>query len=265
MYLTIPSQSDCCRTWLAAVKAVRAEVGNEAINVIMDVSVPAVADGSSQAVLPMVDRFLSDAGAKPLMTVANTIFPTGLYQRHGRAGLYKAFHDRLLPKVRKSCNWTGYYFERMTAHTCVDGETINPLDDVIRRLGNPAVKARHKFEMTLFDPTMDISTFDPERDLNDSPYGGQCLSHLSFKIVGKDRKLTLTAYYRNHYYVEKLLGNLIGLTNLLTYVAQESGLQPGSLTILSGHAKVDTPRKTRIGEIDDLLAAASRVLLLEDT
>jgi hypothetical protein len=45
--------------------------------------------------------------------------------------------------------------------------------------------------------------------------------------------------YRNHYYVEKLLGNLIGLGRLLQFVADESGIAMGSLTILSTHATVD--------------------------
>lgn len=264
MYLTIPSQPDCCRAWLAAVQGVRAETGNEAINVILDVSEPVVSEGSSAAIIPLVEHFLSEAGVKPLTTVANTIFPSGIYQRHGRAGLYDAFHNRLLPKVRKSCNWTGYYFERMTAHVCADGESINPLDDIIRRLGDSAVKARHKFELTMFDPTLDISTFDPGRDLNDSPYGGQCLSHLSFKVVGKNKRLSLTAYYRNHYYIEKLLGNLIGLTELLRYVAKEAGLQAGSLTILSGHAVIDTPRDKKMRDVDQLISNASEAIKLDN-
>ena len=56
----------------------------------------------------------------------------------------------------------------------------------------------------------EISLFDPGRDVTDSPYGGQCLSFLSFhlKSAGPSAPKTvlLTAQYRNHFYLEKLLG-----------------------------------------------------------
>lgn len=55
---------------------------------------------------------------------------------------------------------------------------------------NGSVKALNKFE---------LSVSDPIRDVDNSPYGGQCLSFLSFKIMpGTPRKVILTAQYRNH-------------------------------------------------------------------
>ena len=78
---------------------------------------------------------------------------------------------------------------------------------------------------------------------------------MSFKIVpGSPRKVTLTAQYRNHYYVEKLLGNLIGLGRLMAFVARETGLEVGPLTVVSTHAKIDQPGGATRGEIKALLA-----------
>lgn len=38
------------------------------------------------------------------------------------------------------------------------------------------------------------------------------MRHLSFKLAGKaEKKLLLTVTYRNDFYIDKLLGNLIGL------------------------------------------------------
>jgi hypothetical protein len=92
----------------------------------------------------------------------------------------------------------------------------------------------------------EISLFDPERDVTGSIYGGQCLSFLSFHLIpGTPRTVLLTAQYRNHYYVEKLLGNLIGLGRLMAFVARETGATVGSLTVLSTHAQIDTPKATR--------------------
>ena len=126
----------------------------------------------------------------------------------------------------------------------------NPLWDIVTRMRDPSVRSRNKFELALFDPA---------RDLDRSPYGGQCLSFLSFKLLaGSPNILTLTAFYRNHYYIEKLLGNLIGLGQLMAFVAEEADLSVGSLTILSSHATIDLPKtcaggSTTRNEIKSLL------------
>ena len=44
-------------------------------------------------------------------------------------------------------------------------------------------------------------------------------------LAGRAKTLALTAMYRNHFYIEKLLGNLVGLGRLMSFVARESGLR----------------------------------------
>jgi hypothetical protein len=171
-------------------------------------------------------------------TIANTIMPAALYRLHGHPKFIKVFHDQVLPKVGKDGKWSGYYFERMTA-------APDQLSTQIDRLRKASTRALHKFELSLFSP---------ERDVDDSPYGGQCLSFLSFHVIpGTPRTLLLTAQYRNHYYVEKLLGNLIGLGRLMQFVAAETKSQVGSLTVVSTHAKIDQPSSCKRKDITDLL------------
>jgi hypothetical protein len=62
---------------------------------------------------------------------------------------------------------------------------------------------------------------------------------------GEERRLALTALYRNHFYIEKLLGNLIGLGRLMAFVAKESGVAAGPLTVISTHAQIDTVNSSR--------------------
>ena len=110
-----------------------------------------------------------------------------------------------------------------------------------------------------------MSLFSTERDIDNSPYGGQCLSFLSFKLLpGKEKKLTLTAQYRNHYYIEKLLGNLIGLARLMAFVATEGGVGVGPLTILSTHAVVDAPKGSRRSDVNKLLSDCQTAKKLDD-
>jgi hypothetical protein len=105
------------------------------------------------------------------------------------------------------------------------------------------VMARHFrniYELTISDPTLDIPIYDPERDAG-PVMNRQCLSFLSFKL-DHDNRLMLTAVHRNHYYVERLLGNLIGLARLMAFVSNEAGVTVGPLTIVSTHAVIDAPK-----------------------
>lgn len=249
MYLPIPSQPDCVSAWREAVRAVDAAPGREAYNVVIDIADPLSGTSPDDPRVAVVDAFLQPY-EKSVETVANTIFPIYFYYRYGAPDFFAKFTNRVLNKVRKTCRWSGYYFERMIRVPGASGESINQLWEIVERMKNPAVKANNKFELSLFDP---------ERDVDDSPYGGQCLSFLSFKLLPGDPKtLTLTAMYRNHYYVEKLLGNLIGLGRLMEFVAREAGLKVGSLTVISTHAVIDQPKakglKATRPQIDAMIA-----------
>jgi hypothetical protein len=245
MYLPVPSQPDCATAWREAVRLVDGAPGHEAYNVVIDVADPTVNATRTHPGVAVVDDFLT-ARDKSVETVANTIFPAALYHRHGAPAFFDVFRTKVLPKVRRSERWSGYYFERMINFPVAAGEPPNQLWDIVERMRNGQVRALNKFELSLFDPV---------RDVDNSPYGGQCLSFMSFKVVpGAMRTLTLTAVYRNHFYIEKLLGNLIGLGRLMVFVGRETGLQVGALTVVSTHAEVDLPNRARRSEIAAMLA-----------
>ena len=245
MYLPIKPHRTCASAWLEAASAVNAAHGHEAYNVIMDIAEPLIETTIDRKIMDLVDSLLINHGEIPLQSVANTIFPQALYRRYGAPQFIELFNDKLLPKLRRNDRWTGYYFERMTRYPTRDSKPLNPLWDIVERIKDKKNKSRNKFEVTLFDP---------ERDLDNSPYGGQCLSFLSFKIIhSPEESLALTAQYRNHYYIKKLLGNLIGLGRLMAFIAAEAQIGVGPLTILSTHACVDTPKGCGRTDINALL------------
>ena len=256
MYLPVPPQPDCASAWREAVRAVGRAPGRSAYNVIIDVADPTAAATRQDGRIAVVDDFLRGC-AKPVETVANTIFPAALYHRHGAPAFFGVFRDQVLVRVRRSARWSGYYFERMTHVPVSGGEPINQLWDNICRMRDRKVKALNKFELSLFDPA---------RDVDASPYGGQCLSFLSFKVLpGATRRLILTAQYRNHFYIEKLLGNLVGLGRLMAFVAGETGLAIGPLTVVSTHAVIDRPGRASRQAITAMIsrfdqAAAGRIV-----
>lgn len=236
MYLAVPSQLDCVSAWREAVRLVDAQPGHEAHNVLLTIANPTAGAALSDARVSAVNDFLL-VHEKSIRTISNTIFPEALYRRYGAPDFFERFEEKVLPSVRRNEKWSGYYFERMI--NWPGSPMDNPLWDIVKRMRDPSVRARNKFELALFDPA---------RDVDRSPYGGQCLSFLSFKLsAGSPATLNLTAFYRNHYYVEKLLGNLIGLGQLMSFVAKEAGLAIGSLTILSSHATVDLPKSCAAG------------------
>ena len=74
----------------------------------------------------------------------------------------------------------------------------------------------------------------------------------------KPKTLLLTAQYRNHYYIEKLLGNLIGLGRLMAYIAKETETQVGNLTVVSTHATIDLPQSASRQDFLDLIERCQR-------
>lgn len=234
MYLPIPSQPDCASAWREAVRAVDDRPGHAAYNVIIDIADPIANATLANPRVAVVDEFLSGY-EKSVEAVANTIFPAGLYRRYGAPAFFDIFRDNVLKKVRRSERWSGYYFERMIQYPVAEGDPPNQLWDIVERLKSENVRALNKFELSLFDPV---------RDVDNSPYGGQCLSFMSFKVIpGTEKTLTLTAMYRNHFYIEKLMGNLIGLGRAMDFVAHEAGIKVGALTVISTHAEIDQPRR----------------------
>jgi hypothetical protein len=245
MYLPVPPQPDCASAWREAVRVVDAEPHHEAYNVIIDVADPTANANRQDARVAVVDDFLSSSD-RSVETVANTIFPAGLYYRHGAPGFFDVFRERVLPKVRRSERWSGYYFERMIDYPVPAGEAPNQLWDIVERMQSEQVRALNKYELSLFDPV---------RDVDNSPYGGQCLSFMSFKIIpGLERTLTLTAMYRNHFYIDKLMGNLIGLGRLMAFVGREADLRVGALTVISTHAEIDLPDRGRRSDLAAMIA-----------
>jgi hypothetical protein len=234
--------------WREAVRLVDAEPGHEAYNVIIDIANPVGRSTMADPVVAEVSAFLERHEELPIETIANTIFPSGLYRRHGAPLFFDRFRENVLPKVRRTGKWSGYYFERMMQLPQPNGKPVNQIWDIVQRIRDPKVKAKNKFELLVFDPT---------RDVNGSPYGGQCMSYASLKLVGSGalRRVVMTVLYRNHYYSEKLLGNIIGLGRLLEFVAKESEVRLGPLTIVSTHAVIDCPGTSTRAHLTKLLEA----------
>src|SRR5580700_4812135 len=99
MYTPIPPQPTNAQAWLAAASAVQ-DAGGEAHNVVIDIADPLATMGPDDAIFTAVDQFLRKHRVNTVAGVANTIFPQGLLDRHGPAGLYDAYNE-ILPRMKQ--------------------------------------------------------------------------------------------------------------------------------------------------------------------
>jgi thymidylate synthase len=224
--------------WLAAVEHLDGLPKGEDFDVILHVAQPTVLTAEDRRIYDEVDSFLTVHGAFSVHTVAETIFPLDEYQRNGARGVFDSYPEKLrgIQKARDDGNW-GSYSYRMLRQKDAAGATFNPLEDMLKK-----IKAHHRyrasFELSQGHPFEDeIPIYDPVTDRK-RLYGGPCLSHLSIKV--HDGLLRFNATYRSHYYVRRLLGNLVGLGRLQFFLAHEAGLRVGALTINSTFARLDT-------------------------
>jgi thymidylate synthase len=215
-------------TWLSAVDVLHTQGSQyDLIAEVSDTAEP------STVFVDAINALLVQSGHQSLDAVANTIFPQWLAESStARVELYDRY-NRLLPLLRKlRGNRHGTYFGRMIAYPPAG---FNQLEHTAVSLSREeAIRGlRHAFELMLYAPGVDSR-----------PMGFPCLSAISIHREGP--RLRLAATYRNQYYFERALGNLIGLSRLQRWLAREAGLAPGILTMHAFHAELDaTESQTR--------------------
>lgn len=257
-------EDNIVEAWIAALEHLQQSPRHEDFNVILEIRSPRELSDRHRAIGAHVNKFLTGHGVQALHTVANTIFPADLYRRFGKQGVFEHYPEQVYPRIRKCPkNSWGTYVHRMVRRINPNGVTVNPLENVVRRLitelnggGNPK---RARYELNLVDPFVDISTSDPTLSGDEKAMGGPCLSHLSFKLR-EGSTIALTAFYRSHYYVERALGNLLGLSNLQAFVAKECGLEVGPLTCISSMAKIESSKQWNFTEVARLIRECKGLL-----
>jgi len=243
--------------WLQALNLLATMEARCAYNVILDIEDPIILPPVDKQIVELVDELLVAHDKHPVATVAGTIFPASHYRQRGARGVLEDFPNKVYPKIKKS--W-GTYAGRMLTRRDRSGQETRPLEVIIRKLRQQTSHSAPKraiYEVSLIDVFADLPIYDPALDAKRA-MNQPCLAHLSFKLR-EDRGLMLTALYRNHYYVERALGNLIGLSQLLYFVARESGLEPRGLVCHSTFARLDFDGGWTVGEINSLLEKCNRL------
>jgi hypothetical protein len=237
----------CVDAWLQACDFLLSDEAEDwrAYNVVLEVARPIELPAADRAIVGLVDRFLTTRGGLPVNSVVNTIFPALMYQRYGANKLAERYLTEVCPGLKRHSEWRwGTYAERLFQRLDPSGKDIKPLETLVQKLRTQLSlpgPQRAAYELSAVDVFADIPIYDPVLDRN-RPIGGPCLAHLSVKLTA-DRRLMLTGFYRSHFYVQRALGNLLGLAHLQNFIAKETGLEMGPLVCHSSMAQLELQTK----------------------
>ncbi len=201
--------------WVSAAR--RLKTDGDQHGLMLHIEGPADFLPGEDDVVCRVDAFLRENDKCSVSTVANTIFPAALDRGDGIKALTDRYMGVYERRMHRQGEW-GRYFQRMVAWPTGSGKgasTVNQLAENIRIL-----REMRRGEAKFFGNVTEIALFDPARDLR-KKMNRQCLSFIELKPErdGNVWRLSMMAVYRNHYYVQRTLGNLIGLGRLLKFSA----------------------------------------------
>jgi len=236
----------------AWAKAFLATLTNAEVSPLV-VTVSGFNDGSAVEIAAIRDALDADLQGRlgfDSNTVANTIFPSSLWNpRRPRRHLFERYR-RILPQIR-ACrlpgrrthpNHYGIYFERLIAYR---GQS-NQLENII----STHKKGNHRFS------GLQASVFDPDADFTDQRIRGfPCLQQVGFLTL-PGKKLAVVGFYPKQHLYERGYGNYLGLCRLGHFMAREMGLELARMTCFIGAAVLGKTKPAQLCQLSQAIRGA---------
>ncbi|NOJ40563.1 hypothetical protein [Bradyrhizobium australiense] len=220
--------ADPVQAWKSGGQVLLSSSPHAIQNLITEIEAPTVVDEE------WYSRFCpkSVGALDRLSVVAKVLFPD-IPRRPRETRLeYYGRYEKLLTRALKAGSlhsaWGGTYFQRLMS---LDGSE-NQIERAIRVLNSWTVRGETAIVMHTSSPAVDGLR----------KRGSPCLQYIEI-IWNKGDVLDLVAVYRNHDFLNKALGNFIGLGRLLSFIANEGRKHPGRVICHSVHAYVDQVAK----------------------
>ncbi|MEU1542032.1 hypothetical protein ABZ461_28770 [Actinacidiphila glaucinigra] len=248
---------DVSSAWLEAASRLAALPHSRAFHTVVRIADPRREDPHLRKELDRLRAARTKPALYPIDAVVNTIFPVHLA---ATCTTHEELTDRyraLYPRLRAvSRNARGTYFGRLVAYPgSVDKpDRVDQLARVIRRLAK--LKTSAKWQAVYEADVVHVSDADPQQEealghpseteaairvasLDTQTLDFPCLSHCSFQLDSATDTVHLAAYYRSHYMFDRAYGNYLALGHLCAWVATQAGLTPGSVSVMSGCARLE--------------------------
>lgn len=240
--------------WIDALSVLR-ENHQHIYNLIVEIAHPSRPCIENERAQELLEPLLNKDGSLTMNSVSETIFPAWEYFKHGTRGVYDVYPDEIYPAISDlPANRWGTYAFRLVRRVDCNGKEFNPLDTLVQKLKSELRNAGPKRAVYELDVGLGgLSTYEPSKDRN-LRRGGQCLSHVSIKL-GPERRVYLTALYRSQFFMQKALGNFLGLARLQDFICRQTGTSAGPLVCHATYATLDTGANGGWGlhDIDDLI------------
>jgi hypothetical protein len=241
--------------WLLALERAEATRDGRLLHAVLAVTNP---EAPLTGVVRANDELLLPRKHHSVDTVANTIFPANLYAppeidyhpslrpeqiqvlNAAADDLYTSYEE-MLPDLRTfNGNDRGTYFARLIAWPGNKTAGYNQLKRRVEQLRshrNRGHSVSNAADLTV-EGTAEIESVQAAglqmyKSNDERQMAFPCLVHIDLSVV--DNHINIMAVYRHWHLVQKAYGNLIGLTRLLYFLAQQTGYEPGELMI---HATV---------------------------
>lgn len=273
--------------WSAALTAAVDAPKGRALHLVVAIERPGVPE---EELVSSVDDLLAP-GHHSVSTVASTVFPSNMYADPGLSwhpdlpladeqrldvaaeDLYEMYRMSLPLLCTAAGNQHGTYFGRLVSWPGKTDDGYNQLAVRVRQLR--AQRRQHKSTSNAADLVVEG---DAERatdvDISDDGEGNglqiyrstdertrafPCLVHVDLSVL--NNQLSLLAVYRHWHMITKALGNLIGLSRLQHFLAQQTGYEVGEMVVHGtvANAQFDDFGARRVRE----LAKTAQALLLD--
>ena len=259
--------------YLAILGAANATGRGKLFHTVITVNSPTIA--SRPGVVARVNQQLALAGSQEVGTVANTLFPGELYTPpafawskelsaeqvreldEAAADFYEAYLTAY-PLIKKhSDNERGTYFGRMILWPTAAADKANQLARRIKHVRGK--KNFHAADIALGgegDPGLPGIQIYAATDTRTRAF--PCLVHLGLTVEAG--RISMSAHYRNWHLITKAYGNLVGLSRLLQFLADQTGLEVGELMIVAGGADVERSHYGKRAGVQKFVADLSSIL-----
>jgi hypothetical protein len=258
----VESASNISQGWLKTLEYVH-DRGGRCVNVLTTIADPSMPeDDDIRAVIDKVlgsDEY-SGGPAQGVDTVASTIFPHDLYFDPGlpwspdlspedaarldtaAMDLYQMYGDMLPLLCTARANNRGTYFGRMISWPGKEAGGTNQLAErvkYLRKAQQQGHQAQNVSDIAVGGEAELLTDLSDLQDVGLQVYaptdrrtrGFPCLVHIDFTLL--EGRLSMLAVYRHQYLITKAYGNLVGLSRLLVFLAQQTGFEVGELAVLA--------------------------------
>ncbi|WP_219893056.1 hypothetical protein [Aquisediminimonas profunda] len=224
--------SDLVLAWKAACDLV---ANQKSVGYVLVVSFGNAWQGSNEQ-RQALDKAAREVKADSPSSVASMLLPKSV--RMSKQSAAEAIESGQIMMGRgrsrglKYSGWSHTYFERLT------GSWIDKNGDRESISQNKLLKAIEK--IVEWDKNYEAAFYIHTNLLTESfkPLGSPCLQYVQLRLYG-DKLLSIVGLYRAHDYVEKALGNFIGLNDLGHFIADKTGRTFTGCDVVSLHPFVE--------------------------